>query len=119
MIGLTPYKFELDATAYIGASGQTALGVAVAYDTLLGNRLILQSTVEAEWFGENDARRGVHACVNIVEAGFRLRYEVTRQFAPYHGVVHERAFGAAADRRRADGDGIDDTRVVAGIRIWF
>ena len=45
--------------------------------------------------------------------------QLTRQFAPYIGVVRERAFGGTADLRRADNEGIDDTRIVAGLRIWF
>ena len=49
----------------------------------------------------------------------RLRYEFTRKFAPYIGVVRERAFGGTADFRRAEGEDIDDTRFVAGLRIWF
>ena len=43
-----------------------------------------------------------------------MRYEVTRRFAPYVGVERERAFGRTADLRRGDGEGVDDTRVVAG-----
>ena len=54
-----------------------------------------------------------------MEVGLRLRYEVTRQFAPYVGVVHERAFGKTADLHRAAGENIDDSRVVAGLRLWF
>jgi copper resistance protein B len=46
-------------------------------------------------------------------------YEITRQFAPYLGVVHERRFGRSADHARADGEGPRDTRWVAGLRIWF
>ncbi|MGH8075084.1 MAG: copper resistance protein B, partial [Lysobacter sp.] len=57
--------------------------------------------------------------LGTIEVGLRLRYEVTRQFAPYIGVVHERAFGDTADFRRADGEDIDDTRLVAGLRLWF
>jgi len=48
-----------------------------------------------------------------------LRYEFTRRFAPYIGVVHERAFGGTADLRRDEGGDIKDTRVIAGVRIWF
>jgi copper resistance protein B len=48
-----------------------------------------------------------------------LRYEVRRRFAPYLGIVHERAFGDAADARRLEGDSLHDTRAVAGVRLWF
>jgi copper resistance protein B len=119
VMGVAPYKFEVEATAYIGQSGQTAVRFEIEYDTLLTNRLILQPLVEFNVFGSNDERRGIGSGLATAEAGLRLRYEFTRQFAPYIGVVHERAFGRTADFRRADGEDVDDTRFVAGLRIWF
>jgi len=35
------------------------------------------------------------------------------------GVVRERAFGRTAQLRRTEGERSDDTRLVAGVRIWF
>ncbi|WP_027079886.1 copper resistance protein B [Luteimonas mephitis] len=119
VMGLAPYKFEVDATAYVGQGGQTGLSVAAEYETLFTNRLIGQWLVEAEAWGEDDPQRGIGSGLSTLEAGFRLRYEFHRQFAPYIGVTWERAYGGTADLRRADGEDIDDTRVVAGVRIWF
>jgi len=119
VMGLAPYKFEVEATGYIGESGQTAARFEVEYETLLTNRLILQPLVEVNVYGQNDERRGIGSGLSTAEAGLRLRYEVTRQFASYIGIVHERAFGRTADFRRAEGEDTDDTRVVAGFRIWF
>jgi copper resistance protein B len=119
VMGLAPYKFDVAATAYIGPSGQTAARVEADYDALLTNRLILQPLVEIDMYGREDARRGVGSGLSSIEAGLRLRYEVTRRFAPYIGIVHERAYGGTAALRRADGEDIDDTRLVAGVRIWF
>jgi copper resistance protein B len=119
IIGLAPYKFEVEATAYIGQSGQTAARFEVEYETLLTNRLILQPLVELNLYGQNDDRRGIGSGLSTAEAGVRLRYEFTRQFAPYIGVVHERAFGRTADFRRDEGEDSSDTRIVAGLRIWF
>jgi len=117
--GLAPYKIEVQATAYLGESGQTAARVELEYRTLLTNRWILQPVVEAEFHGKDDLRRGVGAGLTQVEAGVRLRYEITRRFAPYVGVVHERAFGKTATLRREAGEGRAETKVVAGVRFWF
>ena len=117
--GLAPYKFEVEATAYLGQSGQTAARLEAEYETLLTSRLILQPLVEVNFYGKNDERRGIGSGLSTAEAGLRLRYEITRQFAPYIGLVHERAFGRTADFRRTAGEGVNDTRFVAGIRIWF
>lgn len=117
--GLAPYKFEVQATAYLGDGGRTAARVEVEYETLLTNRLILQPLLEANLYGRDDPRRGIGSGLSTLEAGLRLRYEFTRQFAPYVGLVREHAFGRTADFRRAAGEDIHDTRFVVGLRTWF
>ena len=117
--GIAPYKFEIEATAYLGTSGRTAARIEAGYELLLTNRLILQPLVEINLHGRNDPERGIGAGLSTAEAGLRLRYEFTRQFAPYIGVVHERAFGNTAELRRGEREAVDDTQVVAGIRVWF
>ena len=115
--GLSPYLFALDATAYFGEGGQAGLNLEAEYETLFTNRLIGQWRVEATAWGKDDPSRRIGAGLSTVEAGFRLRYEIRREFAPYIGVAWERAYGDTADLRRAEG--IEDTRLVAGARIWF
>jgi copper resistance protein B len=117
--GLAPYKFEVSATAYVGESGQVAATIEAEYELLLTNRLILQPLVEARLSAKDEPEYGNGSGLNTIEAGVRLRYEINRRFAPYVGVVHERAFGDTADYHRAVGEDVRDTRVVAGVRIWF
>ncbi len=119
VMGMAPQKFEIEATAYLGASGQTAARIEAEYELLLTNRLILQPVIEAEWHGKRDAARGIGSGLGTIEAGLRLRYEFTRRFAPYVGLVHERNFGGTADLMRDEGEATRDTRVVAGVRFWF
>ena len=57
--GLAPYWFEIEATAYIGASGRTHARFEVEYELLLTNRLIVQPLFEAEIFGKSDPERGI------------------------------------------------------------
>lgn len=117
--GLAPYLLEVSATAYLGESGRSMLGLEVEYELLLTNRLILQPMIEATVHGKADPARGIGSGLSTVEAGLRLRYEIHRRFAPYVGVVHERAFGDTAGLRRAAGAGARDTHLVAGLRFWF
>jgi copper resistance protein B len=117
--GLAPYKFEVSATAYLGQGGRTAAVLEAEYDTLLSNRLILQWRAEASLHGKDDPVLGIGSGLGSVEAGLRLRYEITRQFAPYLGIEHGRAFGNTADLRRAAGHDESETRMVAGVRLWF
>ncbi|WP_137915365.1 MULTISPECIES: copper resistance protein B [unclassified Rudaea] len=119
ILGLAPQKFEIEATAYLGERGQTLARIEAEYDVLLTNRLLLQPLVEVNLYGKTDRTRGIGSGLSTAEAGLRLRYEITRQFAPYIGVVRERAFGNTAELRRNEFDRVDDTRIVAGFRIWF
>ena len=117
--GMAPYRFEVSATAYVGEGGQLAANVEAEYTLRITNRLILQPLVEVDIAAKDDPDYGVGRGISGIEAGLRLRYEVTRRFAPYIGVVHERAVGDTADLRRAEGEATRDTRVVAGVRVWF
>lgn len=117
--GLAPYWFDVSATAYLGEDGRTALRASAEYDLLLTQKLVLQPRVEATAYGRSDAARGLGSGLSDLSAGMRLRYEVTRQFAPYVGVEWGRRFGGTADAARANGDPTSDTRVVAGVRFWF
>ena len=119
IMGVAPYKFEVGATAYIGQAGQTALELEAEYDVLLSNRLILQPMVSLNLYGKDDVRRGIGSGLSSAEAGLRLRYAFTRQFAPYVGVVRHWTFGRTADLHRSNGERINDTQVVAGVRVWF
>lgn len=117
--GLAPYWFELDATAYVGTEGRTALRLAAEYELLLTQRWILQPRIEANLYGKNDPATGVGSGLSNGTVGIRLRYEISRQFAPYIGVERRQTFGNTADMVRASGGRSGETRFVAGIRAWF
>lgn len=117
--GLAPYMFEVSAMAYVTDGGQAQVKFEAEYDMLLTNRLILQPLVEVTASLKNEPEHGIGSGLGKLEAGLRLRYEITRRFAPYIGLVHERALGNTADIARDHGGHLRDTRVVAGVRFWF
>ena len=117
--GLAPYRFELEATAYVGDGGRSAARFEGEYELLITQRLILQPQLELNWYGQSDVSRGVGSGLSSAEAALRLRYEFRRELAPYVGLVRERKYGTTADYARAEGDDADDTRLVAGIRLRF
>ncbi|PSJ44965.1 copper resistance protein B [Zobellella taiwanensis] len=117
--GLAPYWLELDATAYLGDDGQTALALEAEYELLLTQRLVLQPAIELTAYGSNDAERGQGRGLSDLVAGARLRYEITRQFAPYVGWEWQAALGDRADQLREEDEATQEHRWVAGVRFWF
>ena len=117
--GLAPYWFEVEATAYVGASGRTHFRAEAEYELLLTNRLVLQPLVELEIVGKSDPERGIGAGLSTTQAGVRLRYDFRREFAPYIGVTWNNKFGRTADFAEAAGEDTNGARFVTGMRLWF
>ena len=117
--GLAPGFFDVEATAYLSDEGQTATHLAIAYDVLITNRLVLQPTMEVDVYGKPNASIAVASGVSTGEAGIRLRYQFTREFAPYVGVSWARAFGGTADLEHGADVPNGAPRLVTGLRVWF
>lgn len=117
--GLAPYWFDIQATAYVGPSGRTAARFELEYELLLTQRLIFQPDFEVNLYGRDDRLRGIGSGLSDANLGLRLRYEFSRQFAPYIGVDLTRKFGRTADLARAAGQPAFDPQIVAGVRFWF
>jgi copper resistance protein B len=117
--GLAPYWFEVDATAYIGASGRTQFRFEIEYELLLTNRLVMQPLFEIDINGKSDPERGVGAGFSTTDVGLRLRYELKRELAPYIGVTWNRKHGKTADFAAAAGEDVSSARFVTGFRLWF
>jgi copper resistance protein B len=116
--GLAPGLFNVAATAYAGEKG-VAGKVKASYDLLLTDKLVLQPEAELNLYGSNDRAREVAAGVSDLDAGLRLRYEITRKLAPYVGVAWERKFGQTANLVRAAGRPADAARLAVGLSAWF
>lgn len=117
--GMAPYWFETEATFYLGQGGRTAARVSFEYEARFTQRLILQPSLEANFYGRNDPQRGIGSGLSDIEIGLRLRYEIHREFAPYVGVVWQQRLGGSRDYVRAMGEPADDLQFVAGVRVWF
>ncbi len=117
--GLAPYWFEVEASAYVEFSGRTHLRLETEYDLLITNRLILQPLAEIEIYGRADPERRLDVGPTIGELGFRLRYELRRELAPYIGVVWTRKFFGTADAARAAGERTAAARLAVGLRFWM
>jgi len=117
--GLAPYWFEVEAAGYLGQDGRSALRLSGSYELLFTQRLILQPHFEANLYGKRDPERELGSGLSDLAVGLRLRYEIRREFAPYLGVEWGGKFGDTADFARAAGASTRETRVIAGLRMWF
>lgn len=104
--GLAPYWFHVNAAAFLSDRGELSARTEGSYDLRLTQKLILQPRLEADLAEAGAAR---------LEGGLRLRYEFRREFAPYVGLVRERAFGPMIQA----GERTGSTAVVVGVRAWM
>ena len=109
----------MEATAYVSDRGRFAARLKASYDLLITQRLILQPEAELNFYSKSDAARGSGSGLSDIDAGLRLRYEITRKFAPYIGVSYAGRFFQAADFARREGETSNDVRFVFGVRTWF
>lgn len=117
--GTAPYRFNVEATGYVGEEGRSAVRLETEYEWLFTQRLVLQPRFETNLYGKRDPERGLGSGLANMALGLRLRYEIRREFAPYIGIEYARKFGGTADLARAVGEDADETLYVVGLRFWF
>jgi len=117
--GLAPYWFEVEGALFLSDRGEVLARLEGYDDLRITQRLVLQPRVELNLAAQDVRQIGVAAGISDAELGLRLRYEVTRSFAPYLGVTYDQRFGDAIADRMIQGDTESDTRMVAGIRALF
>ncbi|MFV2072005.1 MAG: copper resistance protein B [Thermoanaerobaculales bacterium] len=117
--GLAPYAFEVDTNLRISQDGDVSADIQATYDLLFTQRLVLQSRIESVYAFQTVEEFGVGRGLNSLGLGFRLRYEIRRELAPYLGLTWSRRYGETADLARAEGNDPVGTAVVAGLRLWF
>lgn len=117
--GLAPYLFEVDATAYVGNNGRSALRFKAEYDLLLSQRWIFMPEVELNAYGKEDLERNLGSGLSDGSLTLRLRYDIRRELSPYVGVTWTQKYGGTADIARAAGNPASETFLLAGIRAWW
>lgn len=114
--GLAPYFIETEAMAFVDGEGVQAR-LHLETDWPVTPRLILSPRLELE--AASFERDGAGEGLIGLEAGLRLRYQVTRRLAPYIECTWERALGETALRTRAAGEDASETVLRVGVRIWI
>lgn len=116
---LAPYYFEFAPTLYIRDGDNVAGRVTGSYDLLLTQRLIVQPELELNFYNKDDVARRIGSGLSDLDTGIRLRYEISRKFAPYIGFAYTGKYGNTANYARRAGESTGDSRFVFGLRLWY
>lgn len=117
--GLAPGWFEVEPTVFVSTEGDVSANLTASYDLFLTQRLVGQPRVELGAAVQEAPEFGVGSGLTALELGFRLRYELWREIAPYIGISWERSFGETATLARAGGGSASELFLVAGLRLWY
>ena len=114
MSGLAPYFFETRAALLIGEDGNIGLRLETEYEALLTQKLIASPTLSTKIYSKDTPEMDIGKGISNLTLGVRLRYEITREFAPYIGVEWQKSFGNTKAYHP-----LDEAYLTAGIRFWF
>lgn len=117
--GLAPYWFEVEPTLFVSEKGKVSFRLTTSYDQLITQRLVIEPRLDLSAALQDDTKKNVGAGFNDIELSLRLRYDFSRQFAPYVGVTWRRALGETAGIRRQAAEKVSESAVVFGLRTWF
>ncbi len=112
--GLAPYFIETRAAFLFDNNGNLGLRASAEYEALITQKLILTPSIEINAYTKNDVQMGLGSGLSNLKAGGRLRYEFTRNFAPYIGMEWNKNFGNTDDLSP-----LNDTYFAVGVRFWF
>src|SRR3546814_799446 len=111
--------FEVDSAIFVSNKGDVSVRFEAEYELLITQRLVLQPSAELDMAVQEVSELGIGSGPSSIELGLRLRYEITREFAPYIGVHYESDLVDTADFTREEGGEADAVSFVAGVRLFF
>ena len=103
--GDLPYAIDTTAAVFISEDADVSIRAEFERDIFLNERLILQPRIELEFALQDVPELNVESGLDEAEVELRLRFEVTRRFAPYVGVAWE--------------ESSDNTTAAIGLRFAF
>lgn len=117
--GMTPYRFEVDAAAFLSEEGDVSASAEIEYELMLTQRLHLKPRVEIGLSASDVPELGIGSGFTDAAAGVRLSYDLVREFSPYIGVEWQGSLGDTRDMMTAAGEDPDSSVIVFGFRAWY
>lgn len=117
--GLIPYRFEVESNLLLNEKGHSLLSFEGHYDLRLTQHWVLQPSIKANVASHSNIDQLQGKGLTELKTGLRLRYELTRRFAPYLGIQQHDFLTKTADLRSQQGLTNHKTTWLAGVRWWF
>ena len=117
--GLTPYRFETEATGFVDEEGHLSARLHQSLDLHVTQRFIAEPYLEIEAYAHDEPARDIATGLANAELGLQLRYEISRKFAPYIDLAWERALGDTATLLQSSGESDERSSLRAGVQFWF
>ena len=117
--GLAPYWIEVNAAAFLSTKGDLTARLEAEHDARITQKLILQPRAQLDFALQDIPQERVGSGLSTLELGARLRYQFVPNFAPYVGIVYERALGRTARFVRNEGESPGGLQFTVGLRTWF
>lgn len=114
--GLAPYWLDVEAKLWLSRKGQTELELHGSYDGYITQKMVVKPEITLIAFGKNEPQNHQGAGLAEFKTGFRLRYDITPQFAPYIGWQYHRMLGNTADFTTDDES---ENSAIIGLHFWY
>ena len=112
--GMAPYFFETRTAFLLAEDGNLAIRAEAEYTALITQRLSLNPSFSLSAYSKDDITMGIGKGLSNIGININLKYEITREFAPYIGMAFSKNFGNTNDMNE-----LEETNFVTGVRIWF
>lgn len=102
---------------YISDGGNVAGPLTGSYELLFAQRWVVQPEAELNFYSKDDPARRIGSDLSNLDTCVRLRYEISRKFAPDVGFAYNGKYDNTANYARQAGESISDPRFVFGLRL--
>ena len=117
--GLSPYNIDTEVSFYTKDDGQSSLELALEYEILLSQKIVIKPEAEIIAFGKNDKVAMQGEGLSTIELGLRLHYFLHRQLSVYTGINWTNTYGKTAHYAEQNSSDLEDTQWVSGLHFWF
>jgi len=112
--GMAPYFFETRTALLFAKDGNIGLRAEAEYSALITQKLSLEPSFSISAYTKDDEVMGTGKGLSNIGIAMNLKYEITREFAPYVGISYSKNFGSTNDM-----NSLSHSTIVTGVRIWF